>query len=179
MVKIGYSSKPEERVHQFNRYTTTTVPYKLYAKYKTPIKKNPDKLIHYILDSINPGKRKLQNREFFKISPEVAISILNNIATVSGTTKNFDVKFVSAPKAKRKRAQNFKFSDFGIKKGAVLTFKNTNIKCTVKNDREVLYEGKTYAISALASKLIKDIEHKVAKPNGFRCFKYKGKVIKK
>jgi hypothetical protein len=79
----------------------------------------------------------------------------------------------SAP-AKRVRSPNTRFRNLGVPIGAELVFtKDSHITCSVLDDsNQVKYEGKTWAISALAIHLLN-----VSVTNGFCHFSYKGETL--
>ena len=83
------------------------------------------------------------------------------------------VKTQKIMKTKKKKLKMM----IGIKKGSELVFKNANIKCKVKNDSEVVYNDKTYALSTLENELLKEVEYKDLKERGLHCFRYKGKRL--
>ncbi len=75
---------------------------------------------------------------------------------------------------RRVRSQNTRFFNLGVPVGAELVFtKDNHITCTVLDDyNQVKYDGKAWAISALARHLLGG-----ATGNGFRHFSYKGEVL--
>ncbi len=80
---------------------------------------------------------------------------------------------VSVP-AKRVRSPNTRFRYLGVPIGAELAFtKDRHITCTVLDDsNQVQYEGRTWAISALATHLLD-----VSPANGFSYFCYEGETL--
>ncbi len=75
---------------------------------------------------------------------------------------------------KRTRRPNTRFGDLGVPVGAELVFaKDGRTTCTVLNGtNQVEYEGETFAISALAMRLLD-----VSVANGFYHFSYKGENL--
>lgn len=80
---------------------------------------------------------------------------------------------LSAP-AKRVRSPNTRFRNLGVPIGATLVFtKDSHITCIVLDDsNQVEYEGRPWAISALAIHLLN-----VSAANGFCHFSYKGETL--
>lgn len=88
-VKIGYASDLKSRLASLN--TGALVEFEPYAVYETT-KDNGDIEIHRIIRLLNPILRaskfddgKAKQKEFFKLDPEEAFQLLENIAIVSGT----------------------------------------------------------------------------------------------
>ena len=87
-VKIGYAEDVERRVKELSG-TAVPLPYEVYCTYEIPrIKgvKDPDKLIHDLIQSLNPNLRISQNREFFEIYPWDAYNMLFAIAQMHDRT---------------------------------------------------------------------------------------------
>ena len=91
MVKLGYSTDVRQRLDNANSSTMVPLPFRLYATYE--VSKNvADKVLHHLLDILNPGLHiyemldgKKRVREFFKISKENAYLVLKSIAVISDT----------------------------------------------------------------------------------------------
>ena len=87
-IKIGYTENVEKRVKELSG-TAVPLPYKVYCTYEIPIiegNKDPDKLIHSLIQSLNPDLRISQNREFFELYPWDAYNMLLTIAQMHGRT---------------------------------------------------------------------------------------------
>ena len=85
-IKIGYADNVEKRVKDLSG-TSVPLPYEVYCTYEIPrLKgtKDPDKLLHDIIQSLNPNLRITQNREFFEIAPWDAYQMLEAIAKMHG-----------------------------------------------------------------------------------------------
>ena len=162
MVKIGYATDVEERRKQLS---TTALPtdYEIYATYETPGKLE-DKKLHKLIDNLNPDLRVSKNREFFIMAPEDAYSLLDAIATISGTRAklqkveskesivNQDLSR-NAPTQKHLRPA-INFTRCNIPIGAELKYvEDPNITVTVVSDRKVQYNDEITSLSALACRL--------------------------
>lgn len=87
-IKIGYAEDVERRVKELSG-TAVPLPYEVYCTYEIPrIKgvKDPDKLIHDLIQSLNPTLRISQNREFFELLPWDAYNMLFAIAQMHDRT---------------------------------------------------------------------------------------------
>ncbi|MBQ3679413.1 MAG: GIY-YIG nuclease family protein [Succinivibrio sp.] len=85
-IKIGYAEDVEKRVKELSG-TSVPLPYEVYCTYEIPRlekTKDPDKLLHDIIQSLNPNLRITQNREFFEIAPWDAYQMLEAIAKMHG-----------------------------------------------------------------------------------------------
>ena len=84
-VKIGYSQNPENRRKDLSKPSGIRDKFVLYAIYETPTNA-ADHNLHRIIDKLNPKLRHNRDREFYDMSPEDAYKLLEEIATISGTT---------------------------------------------------------------------------------------------
>ena len=87
-IKIGYAEDVDKRVKELSG-TSVPLPYEVYCTYEIPrIKgvKDPDKLFHDLIQSLNPNLRISQNREFFEIYPWNAYDMLFAIAQMHERT---------------------------------------------------------------------------------------------
>ena len=85
-VKIGYAKDVEARRKQLS---TTALPfeYEIYATYETSGNLE-DKMLHKLIDNLNPDLRVAKNREFFIMTREDAYELLEAIAIISGSKTN-------------------------------------------------------------------------------------------
>lgn len=191
-VKIGYADDIKSRLAQLNRSECIPFAFRVYATYEVESRLS-DLKIHNIIDRLNPNLRAIDNfegkkrvREFYAMTKEDAYALLEAIAEVNGRTDKLtlhektikeqaDEEIAEDIKEERhERLAPFKFSLCGIKPGEEIEFYNDpSIKCTVKDDKTVEYNGQTYSLSALATKLA-GTKWPVAGP---RYFKYKGEWL--
>ena len=191
-VKIGYADDIDKRLQQLNRSECIPFAFRVYATYEVNSRLS-DLKIHSIIDKLNPNLRSIENfngkqriREFYAMSPEDAYSILEAIAEIHG--RGDKLKRVAMDEAQRQaeetaqeidaehkeRQSPFRFSICNILPGEVIEFcNNSEIKCTVIDDKTVDYLGQAYSLSALAQLLIGS-KYSVAGP---RYFKYKGEWL--
>jgi len=195
LVKIGMTGDVQKRIQEFNRFTAIPQPFQLYASYETKDAKATEQFVFDIIDTINPGLRKRDKleggknrvREFFKLKPETAYEILKKIAVFTKTTKKLKLavntqtqqKKKDSTPTKRNRRCNRTFSELNIPVGSSIAFENNpEYTCETADEKNtVRYRGTTYAISALAKNIYKEVYAKNASLNGFDCFFYKGQKL--
>lgn len=100
-IKIGYAEDVDKRVRDLSN-TSVPLPYEVYCTYEIPRvngTKDPDKLVHKLIQKLNPNLRITPNREFFEIDPWDAYDMLSAIAEMHGRSdklrrneKNNDIK---------------------------------------------------------------------------------------
>lgn len=172
MVKLGYATNVETRRQQLS---TTALPYdyEVYATYETSGNLE-DKKLHKLIDNLNSDLRVSKNREFFVMSPEEAYSLLEAIATISGTQDKLikmQVTSTSSTTTKAKRPA-INFFECNIPLGAELVYvPDPSIKVTVASERKVLYKEELTSISGIASGIK---GYPVAGP---QYFTYNGKLL--
>ena len=169
-VKIGYADNVDARVTQLNRSECTPFAFKKYAV--LPVASRlADKNVHKLIDRFKPELRAKENvngkirvREFFAITPQEAVEILDTIGGIYGETpqlfeqtteEKHDQEIAEKATIASERKSPFSFFKCGIKEGEVITYvHDANITCAVANDREINYNGKLTSLSALAKKLL-------------------------
>ena len=85
-IKIGYAEDVAQRAKDLSG-TSVPLAYKVYCTYEIPrIRgvKDPDKLLHDLIMTLNPGLRITANREFFEMYPWDAYEMLRAIAQMHG-----------------------------------------------------------------------------------------------
>lgn len=172
-VKIGYASDIEKRLKQLNQSECIPFAFRVYAVYEVA-QSLQDKELHSLIDRLNPELRaidsfdgKTRTKEFYAMSAEGAYALLESIAKLSGTTDKLqrltpegheiiDEEVAAEIQAEAKeRKSPFSFSKCGIPIGAELTFVGRpDIVATVKEDRQIEYQGEPYSLSSLAQKIL-------------------------
>ena len=154
-VKIGYSSNIDDRLKSlFN--TSVPYPYELYAAYEIPSSAamaKSDKVLHSLIEKLNPMLRLSENREFFNMEPEEAYEILLALATIHGR----EDKLVNGPGRDRylqnkinetKSHTNLPRMDWCIQQGLLKIGDKVYIRgfeneiATILDERSVCYNGK-------------------------------------
>ena len=187
MVKIGYANNLAKRVKDLSG-TNLPEPYHCYASYKVT-ERLEDRVLHMLIDALDPDLRYDKSREFYTMEPERAYKILSAIARISGTEacleknplndayfKNCEdeqVKVVDTGSWEGGR-RRWTFSKLGIGIGEPLTLNGDDTKvCYVKEDNKIVeYGGQTYSLAELANKLLN-----CTGCGGPRHFNYKGRVL--
>lgn len=98
-IKIGYAEDVDRRVRELSG-TSVPLPYKVYCTYEIPRingTKDPDKLVHNLIQLLNPSLRITPNREFFEIDPWDAYDMLSAIAQMHGRSDKLKLYEVKEP----------------------------------------------------------------------------------
>ncbi len=192
-VKIGYAKDIEKRLAQLNRSECIPFAFRVYAVYHVT-KPLQDKELHSIIDSLNPDLRaidtfdgKTRTKEFYAMSAEDAYSLLESIAKLSGTEDRLqrmepeghevldeEVADEVQEEAKDRRSP-FSFEKAGIPIGAeIALYQHPDIVATVKDDRQVEYNGLTYSLTGLAKEIL-GIDRSICGP---MYWTYQGKGLR-
>lgn len=188
-VKIGYADNVDTRVAQLNRSECTPFAFKKYAV--LPVANRlADKNVHKLIDRFKPELRAKENlngkirvREFFAMTAQKAVEILDTIGGIYGETpqlfeqtveEKHDQEIAEKAAIASERKAPFSFFKCGIKEGELITYvHDANITCTVANDREINYNGKLTSLSALAKKLL----NRKSGVQGTLHFSYNGEIL--
>jgi hypothetical protein len=161
-VKIGKSSRPVNVRSKELDNTAVPLPFEIYASLKTVKYHEVERMIHENIDTIS-NLRIRKNREFFNLSPDKALRILEIVAacfddakiTVYGRDTEDERPFTSQPAVSASRPisvtspkrTRFQFSMIGLKPGEVLTFTPARLDVIIESDHTIQYQGKTYTLS--------------------------------
>ncbi|HIU83448.1 MAG TPA: DUF4357 domain-containing protein [Candidatus Faecicola pullistercoris] len=188
-VKIGYADNVDARVAQLNRSECTPFAFKKYAV--LPVASRlADKNIHKLIDRFKPELRAKENvngkiriREFFAMSAQEAVEILDTIGGIYGETpwlfeqtseEQQDQEIAEKAAIASERKSPFSFYKCGIQDGEQIIYvHDSNIVCTVASDREILFDNKKTSLSALAKKLL----NRKCGVQGTLYFTYKGELL--
>ena len=176
IIKIGVTEQEtiEDRIKSLDN-TSVPTPFRFYFAIETSNHKEIEKLMHNAFSDY----RIRNNREFFEMDPERAVSALK----ISGEQEiKLENEMIDAegikitPSKKFKKRYSFNFVNIPI--GAELTYtRDENIKCTVKSDNEIEYNGKIYSLSKLADELLKQNGYNWKSVQGPLYFKYNEKTL--
>ena len=97
-VKIGKSSRPVDVRSKELDNTAMPLPFEVYAVLKTSHMTKIEKLIHGLIEKVNPALRIRRNREFFNIQPAKALGILREAADFLDEAENIITGESLAPK---------------------------------------------------------------------------------
>lgn len=78
-VKIGKSTRPVDVRSKELDNTAVPLPFEIFATMKTVKYNEVEKLVHKTIDRLT-DLRIRQNREFFNVSPQIALDIFKDIA---------------------------------------------------------------------------------------------------
>lgn len=194
-VKIGKSSRPVDVRSKELDNTAVPLPFEIFATMKTSKYNEAEKKMHKEIDRFT-DLRIRQNREFFNVSPQVALDMLYGIASLlddaeivvyengKPTAKKETVESPKENEIKpakyKKMRSHFKFSMCGIKVGEEITFNPTGVKVKVASDDTVEYEGRIYKLSPFVGTFIpEEMRYPSGKYGGPTFFSYKGKILDK
>lgn len=183
-VKIGKSSRPVDIRSKELDNTAVPLPFEIFATMKTCRYNEVEKLVHKTIDRLT-DLRIRQNREFFNVSPQVALDIFRDIAkTVDDAEvilyhENKPVDNAKPVSIKREvKRSPFKFSMCGIKIGEDITFFPAGIIVKVASDNTIEYEGRIYKLSPFVGTFMpKDRQNTSGAYQGAKYFSYKGKIL--
>ncbi len=184
-VKIGKSSCPVDVRSKELDNTAVPLPFEIFATMKTVKYNEVEKLVHKTIDRLT-DLRIRQNREFFNVSPQIALDIFRDIAVTiddAEVTLYEDNKPIIEdgikPQQKREvKRPRFKFSMCGIKIGEIITFNPTEIEVKVASDDSVEYEGRIYKLSPFVGTFMPEEQRNVSGAyQGAKYFSYNGKVL--
>lgn len=179
IIKIGITEDSvESRIKSLDN-TSLPLPFRFYFAIESKRYKEIEKLAHDAFSTF----RIRENREFFKIDPERAVSALkisgdkeiklsNKMIDDTGTEIEDEIT------PSRRTGKRFSFASINVPVGTELIFtRNENIKCTVIPDDKVEYENKQYSLSGLADKLLRELGYNWKSVQGSNFFEYNGKTL--
>ena len=184
-VKIGKSSRPVDVRSKELDNTAVPLPFEIFATMKTVKYNEVEKLVHKTIDRLT-DLRIRQNREFFNVTPQLALDIFRDIASTIDDAEVIlyeDSKPINeeahqeVQKREMKRAR-FKFSMCDIKIGELITFIPTGIQVKVASDDSIEYEGRIYKLSPFVGTFMPEEQRNTSGAyKGAKYFSYNGKVL--
>lgn len=188
-VKIVYADNVDNRLVQLNRSECTPFAFRKYAILHVT-SRLADKNIHKLIDQFKPELRAKENingkmriREFFAMSASEAVDLLSTIGSIYGeapllfaqtSEEKIEDEIAEKTSIASERRSPFSFYKCGIQNGEQIVYvHDSNIVCTVANDREILFNGKKTSLSALAKKLL----NRSCGVQGTLHFTYNGEVL--
>ena len=152
-VKIGKSSRPVDIRSKELDNTAVPLPFEVFATMKTSKYNEVEKHIHKTIDNLT-NLRIRTNREFFNVSPQMALKILKDIAEIIDDAVIEEYNNSDYDKERKEKIglskpkENFNFSMIGAPVGATILFTPTNLEVRVANNNQVEYEGCLYKLSS-------------------------------
>lgn len=188
-VKIGKSSRPVDVRSKELDNTAVPLPFTIYATMQTSKYNEVERLVHKTIDRLT-DLRIRQNREFFNVSPAVALDIFRDIAQTIDDAKitvyRNNVPIDDCEETKPEAAQNechtrrkpFQFSMIGLKPGDAITFAPTGAEVRVSDDKKIEYEGRLYTLSAFVGTFLPQEQQNASGAyQGPKYFTYNGEPL--
>lgn len=184
-VKIGKSARPVDVRSKELDNTAVPLPFEIFATMKTCKYNEVEKLVHKTIDRLT-DLRIRQNREFFNVSPQVALDIFRDIAmTIDDAevvlyheNKPVIDKVIEVHAKREVKRSRFKFSMCGIQIGELITFLPTGLVVKVATDDSIEYEGRIYKLSPFVGTFMpEDKRNSSGAYQGAKYFSYKGRVL--
>lgn len=182
LVKIGKTKNEksiEDRLRNLDN-TSIPIPFECVAAWEF----NSIDGVEFAIHSAFKDKRVRKSREFFRISPDQPIAILEKFGAKDVTPQDDVVSVANAEDDRtslneaRSRRENFKFHMVSIEIGSTLTSVwDDSIICKVSENNRVLFKGETLTLSAAAKQVNHDIGKKWKAVSGPNSWKYEGKTL--
>jgi len=171
-IKIGFTTNSDvgERLKQLDR-TGVPLPFEIHYKAEVLDVKKDEEWLH----SIFADRRIRDNREFFKMSPELATLALKRIQVAEVKAEDIltedQEKEVDEIKERRSR---FYFKNYGISVGEKLTFtRDQSIVAEVEENNKIKIGDKIDSLSNFA----RDLLGYERRPQGTLYFMYQGEIL--
>ena len=188
-VKIGKSSRPVDVRSKELDNTAVPLPFSIFATMQTSKYNEVEKLVHKTIDRLT-DLRIRQNREFFNVSPSVALDIFRDIASTIDDAKITVYRnnvLIDEDQAKdvakqgndsQYRRKPFRFSMVNIEVGETVTFAPTGLEVKVADDKKIEFEGRLYTLSAFVGTFLPEDQQNVSGAyQGPKYFTYKGETL--
>lgn len=120
-IKIGMTEKTDitERLKELNQPSNIPLSYQCYAIYEVENPLSVEQCVHRLIDKVDLslharetlGNGKIRKREFFRIAPETAYSILQEVATLRDDLDNlklYTVEEVDNDQVQSKKQLNYR-----------------------------------------------------------------------
>ncbi|MCQ2105895.1 MAG: GIY-YIG nuclease family protein [Fibrobacter sp.] len=180
-IKIGKSSRPVDVRSRELDNTAVPLPFDVYATLQTCKYSEVEQLLHKTIDRLT-DLRIRQSREFFNVSPAVALGILQDIAltlddaVLSVPGQDSVQKEETADSGSRRSP--FKFSMIGLKPGDLVVFSPTGLEVKVATDDQVEYEGRLWKLSPFAGTFMpEDLRVPSNAYQGAKFFTFNGEAL--
>lgn len=183
-VKIGKSSRPVDVRSKELDNTAVPLPFEIFATMKTCKYNEVEKLVHKTIDRLT-DLRIRQNREFFNVSPQMALEIFRDIAMTIDDAEvvlYHENKPIAdsnpAPQKREVKRSRFKFSMCDIKIGELITFVPTGLAVKVASDDSIEYDGRIYKLSPFVGTFMpEDKRNTSGAYQGAKYFSYDGCIL--
>lgn len=184
-VKIGKSTRPVDVRSKELDNTAVPLPFEIFATMKTCKYNEVEKLVHKTIDRLT-DLRIRQNREFFNVSPQMALEIFRDIAMTIDDAEVVlyhenkpivDNEAIKKTKREVKRSR-FRFSICDIKVGEYITFIPSGLVVKVASDDSIEYDGRIYKLSPFVGTFMpEDKRNTSGAYQGAKYFSYNGRIL--
>ena len=185
--KIGKNSRPVDKRSKELDNTAVPLPFEIFATMKTTKINEVEKLAHKTIDRLT-DLHIHQNREFFNVTPEMALEIFRDIATTiddaevtlyQGNQPIDSSETATGTTTKREvKRSRFKFSMCDIKIGKSVKFDPTGLMVKVATDDSVEYDEHIYKLSPFVGTFLpEDQRNSSGAYQSSKYFSYNGKVL--
>jgi len=185
-VKIGKSTRPVDVRSKELDNTAVPLPFEIFATMKTRKYSEVEKLVHKTIDRLT-DLRIRQNREFFNVSPQMALEIFRDIAMAIDDAEIVryhenkpivDSKPVVIHAKHEVKRPRFKFSMCDIKIGEHITFVPTGLVVKVASNDSIEYDGRIYKLSPFVGTFMpEDKRNTSGAYQGAKYFSYNGRIL--
>jgi len=195
-IKIGMTERDgiEKRLQELNNPSNIPLTFHCYATYEVDDPSEVEKCIHGLIDTVDDSLHareklangKIREREFFRISPEKAYKIFENIAILRNDRKYLKRSVPTEEQLQEEEIAEYKikgpkssFKSLGINPGEEISFLyDETIVAKVVDEKNVEYEGENRSVTALARKLLTEKgSGKYNNLNGWRYFVKDGVIL--
>lgn len=183
LIKIGKTSRSiEDRLRELTSAPGVPIPFECFMAVEVQDADRLERALHDAFrdNRINP------KREFFDLAPDRPAAILQLFQINDATSRNVTPKndVVETPQEQealnkeRQRRAVFRFSQVGISVGAELrSVFDTNITCTVLDDRTVEFRGKPHSLSGAALIVAHETGRNWAAVQGAQYWEFEGRTL--
>ncbi len=185
-VKIGKSSRPVDVRSKELDNTAVPLPFEIFATMKTCKYNEVEKLVHKTIDRLT-DLRIRQNREFFNVSPQMALEIFRDIAMTIDDAEVvlyhenkpiIESNTVTVPQKREVKRSRFKFSMCNIKIGELITFIPTGLVVKVASDDSIEYDSRIYKLSPFVGTFMpEEMRNTSGAYQGAKYFAYNGRIL--
>jgi len=170
-IKIGFThGTVEERLRQLDR-TGTPLPFEKHYAAEVEDAEREEKWLH----SIFADRRVRDNREFFKMSAELATLALKRVEIREVAVKsNFTPEQEKEIAEVKERRSRFHFAQYSIPVGSKLTFtRDSNVVAEVMENDKIKIGDRVDSMSNFA----KDLLGYKLRPQGTLYFEYENEIL--
>ena len=180
LVKIGHTNqKIEQRLRDLDK-TGVPVPFECVAAWEFEDAAGVEKVLHRAF----ADRRVRKSREFFRVSPDQPIAILERFGAKDVTPRDDVVDERNAAddraslKKSRERRERFRFDMVGIEPGSNLTSVwDEEVTCTAVDERGVEFGGEVMTLSAAAKRVLGDLGKRWQSVSGPDSWRYEDKTL--